>query len=55
MPENGGAILPLIILGAVLTGGVVIPRFFCRYPCPLGAYTAVVAKKEYIRTRTIYL
>lgn len=45
MPENG-AILPLIILEAVLAGGVVIPRFFCRYPCPLGAYKAVVAKRS---------
>ena len=43
IPGNG-AILSLTILATVLAGGVVIPRFFCRYLCPLGAYTAVVAK-----------
>lgn len=35
--------IPLLILGMVGIGGVIIPRFFCRYLCPLGAYTAVVA------------
>lgn len=43
MPHSAG-ILPLVILVVVLAGGIVIPRFFCRYLCPLGAYTAVVAK-----------
>lgn len=41
---HGDATLLLIILGVVLAGGIVVPRFFCRYLCPLGAYTAVIAK-----------
>jgi polyferredoxin len=42
-PESG-ALFPLLILGIILIGGIIVPRFFCRYLCPLGAYTAVIAR-----------
>jgi polyferredoxin len=33
-----------LVLAAVLAGSVLIPRFFCRYFCPLGAFYSLFAR-----------
>lgn len=42
-----------IIAAAFLAGSVVVPRFYCRYICPLGASLAVVSRLSPFRIRRV--
>jgi polyferredoxin len=48
-----GALILWVILVAILAACFVVPRFYCRYACPLGAALAVASLASPLRIRRV--